>query len=799
MTTRRPVALTQIAVTIAALVIVSTVQTATAGMMDEADAAYLRADYETALMLYRAEAEQGDAPAQYNLGIMYDNGRGVPEDDIEAVRWFRLAAEQGDALAQYNLGNMYANGDGVPEDDIEAVRWYRLAAEQGHALAQYNLGIMYANGDGVPEDDIEAVRWYRLAAEQGHALAQYNLGIMYDNGRGVPEDDIEAVRWYRLAAEQGHALAQYNLGNMYANGDGVPEDDIEAVRWYRLAAEQGHALAQYNLGIMYDNGRGVPEDDIEAVRWFRLAAEQGDALAQFNLGTMYDNGRGVPEDDIEAVRWFRLAAEQGHAPAQLNLGVMYGLGVRRIWRTVSDKIRARPGECREFTMSDPFKPVDRDTPYLLPPSLQDWLPQEHLARFVVEIVDRLDLSELERAYRGRGKTPYHPSVMVALLFYGYATGVFSSRKLEQATYDSVAFRYITADTHPDHDTIAHFRKRFLEPLRGVFVQILVIAQAMGVLKIGTVSLDGTKVKANASKHKAMSWGYANRLEAQLREEVQTLLEQAARADTEASPGLDIPEELERREARLAAIERAKAEIERRAQERYEAEQAEYEEKLKRRRDTEKATGKKARGREPKAPVAGPRAKDQVNFTDEESRIMPSSEGFVQGYNAQAAVDIDSHLIVAEHVSDHTNDKQELAPALRCLDERQEAVGQPRALLADAGYFSDENVRRCEAEGIEPYIASGRERHHRPLADRLAPVPECPAQADGVAAMGHRMKTPEGRALYAKRKSTVETVFGVIKEVLGFRRFHLRGLEAVQGEWTLVCMAWNLKRMHVAVA
>ena len=333
-------------------------------------------------------------------------------------------------------------------------------------------------------------------------------------------------------------------------------------------------------------------------------------------------------------------------------------------------------------MSDPFKPVDRDTPYLLPPSLQDWLPQEHLARFVVEIVDRLDLSELERAYGGRGKTPYHPSVMVALLFYGYATGVFSSRKLEQATYDSVSFRYITADTHPDHDTIAHFRKRFLEPLRGLFVQILVIAQAMGVLKIGTVSLDGTKVWANASKHKAMSWGYANRLEAQLREEVKTLLEQAARADTEASPGLDIPEELARRESRLAAIERAKTEIERRAQERDEAEQAEYEEKLKRRRDTEKATGKKARGREPKAPEPGPRAKDQVNFTDEESRIMPSSQGFVQAYNAQAAVDIDSHLVVAEHVSNHPNDKQELAPALRCLDERERA-GIPSVPLPTA--------------------------------------------------------------------------------------------------------------------
>ena len=577
-----------------------------------------------------------------------------------------------------------------------------------------------------------------------------------------------------------------------AGGDGKPTLNpvlpdapaVEIVPRYRQAL----SVLPYALAV----GRPFSEWLIAFVGMLGLRAELSAAVDSNSVVlTLTDT---VPT----ATAW-NMGVKESAVEVQDSIGDLKILGVRRIWRTVSDKIRARPGECREFTMSDPFKPVDRDTPYLLPPSLQDWLPQEHLARFVVEIVDRLDLSELERAYRGRGKTPYHPSVMVALLFYGYATGVFSSRKLEQATYDSVAFRYITADTHPDHDTIAHFRKRFLEPLRGVFVQILVIAQAMGVLKIGTVSLDGTKVKANASKHKAMSWGYANRLEAQLREEVQTLLEQAARADTEASPGLDIPEELERREARLAAIERAKAEIERRAQERDEAEQAEYEEKLKRRRDTEKATGKKARGREPKAPVAGPRAKDQVNFTDEESRIMPSSEGFVQGYNAQAAVDIDSHLIVAEHVSDHTNDKQELAPALRCLDERQEAVGQPRALLADAGYFSDENVRRCEAEGIEPYIASGRERHHRPLADRLAPVPECPAQADGVAAMGHRMKTPEGRALYAKRKSTVETVFGVIKEVLGFRRFHLRGLEAVQGEWTLVCMAWNLKRMHVAVA
>ena len=450
-------------------------------------------------------------------------------------------------------------------------------------------------------------------------------------------------------------------------------------------------------------------------------------------------------------------------------------------------------------MSPRFHPLDRDTPYLLPPSLQDWLPEGHLARFVVEMVDALDLSELEGGYEGRGKTAYHPAMLVGLLFYGYATGVFSSRKLEQATYDSVAMRYITADTHPDHDTIAHFRKRFLGPLERLFVQILAMAQAMGVLRVGTVSLDGTKVKANASKHKAMSWAYANRLEAQLREEVHTLMERAAHADAQEVAGLDIPEELERRESRLVAIERAKAELERRAKERYEAEQAEYEEKVARRRAKESATGKKARGREPKAPEPGPRAKDQVNFTDEESRIMASSEGFVQGYNAQAAVDCDSHLIVAEHVSQSANDKQEMAPALERLDAVRDVIGKPRALLADAGYHSEANVRGCEVAGIEPSIASGRERHNEPLAQRLeAPVPP-PPHTQGVAAMAHRMSTPEGKALYAKRKSTVETVFGVIKEVMGFRRFHLRGVEAVRGEWTLVCMAWNLKRMHGAVA
>ena len=446
-------------------------------------------------------------------------------------------------------------------------------------------------------------------------------------------------------------------------------------------------------------------------------------------------------------------------------------------------------------MSGKFQTIDRDTAYLLPPSLQDWLPDNHLARFVVDVVDRVDLRELEVCYGGGGKPPYHPALLLGVLFYGYATGVFSSRKLEQATYDSVAFRFITADTHPDHDTLARFRKRFLKELEGLFVQLLVMAKVMGLLKVGHVSLDGTKIKANASKHKALSWGYANQLEEQLRREVQELLRRAEQADAEETLEIDIPDELARREDRLAAIEKAKAEIERRARERFEAEQVEYEAKLKRRQDKAEQSGKKARGRTPKPPLEGPCDKDQVNFTDGESRIMPSAEGFVQAYNAQAAVAIDSHLIVENHLSQQPNDKQEIAPALERLNALENCLGKPESVLADAGYFSADNVRRCEAGEITPYLCDRRERHHLPLEERFQLPPPCPADADAVTTMAHRLRTPAGKQLYAKRKSTVETVFGIIKEVLGFRRFHLRGLMAAQGEWNLVCMAWNLKRMH----
>lgn len=446
-------------------------------------------------------------------------------------------------------------------------------------------------------------------------------------------------------------------------------------------------------------------------------------------------------------------------------------------------------------MSGKFRPINRDTSYLLPPSLQDWLPEKHLARFVVDLVDQLDLSNLEKRYGGGGKQPYHPALLLALLFYGYATGVFSSRKLEQATYDSVAFRFITGDTHPDHDTIAVFRKRFLPELEGLFVQLLVIAKVTGLFKLGKVSLDGTKIKANASKHKAMSWGYANKLEDQLRKEVQELLKKAEQADAEDEPEMDIPDELARREDRLAAIKKAKEEIERRAQERFEKEQAEYEAKLQQRKDKEAQSGRKSRGPEPKPPESGPQDKDQINFTDSESRIMPSSEGFVQAYNAQAAVDIDTHLIVENHITQQSNDKLEVEPTLKGLKDTEEQLGKVDGLLADAGYFSSDNVAHCEEAEITPYISDHRERHNLTWDERFKEPPPCPQDADAVTVMAHRLRTVEGKEIYAKRKSTVETVFGIIKEVLGFRRFHLRGMDAAQGEWNLVCMAWNMKRMY----
>jgi transposase len=444
-----------------------------------------------------------------------------------------------------------------------------------------------------------------------------------------------------------------------------------------------------------------------------------------------------------------------------------------------------------------FKDTDRYSLFLMPPSLDDWVPEDHLARFVVDIVSRLDLSPIRNSYAGRGSDAYPPSMMAALLFYAYATGVFSSRKIEQATYDSVAFRYVAVNTHPDHDTIATFRRRFLKELKALFTQILLVAHEMGLMKLGSVSLDGTKIKANASKHHALSWEYACKLEKQLKGEIEELLRKADRADQEGLPeGMSIPEELTRRESRLEAIAAAKAEIERRAAERLAKEQEEHRAKVAAREAKEKATGKKPRGRTPTPPEPGPRSKDQVNLTDRESRIMPSSSGgFDQSYNAQATVDVDSLLIVENHITQQSNDKLELAPAVESLCSLPGKLGAVDSLLADAGYFSQDNVEQCQGKNIVPYIASERQAHNAPPEERFSEPEPLLAPADPVIEMKHRLKTMVGKAIYAKRKSTIEPVFGIIKAVLGFRQFLLRGLKRVAGEWDLVCIAYNLKRMY----
>jgi transposase len=443
-----------------------------------------------------------------------------------------------------------------------------------------------------------------------------------------------------------------------------------------------------------------------------------------------------------------------------------------------------------------FRLIDRETGFLMPPSVDEWLPPRHLARFVVEVVGGLDLRAMIGSYRGSGEASYHPALLLGLIIYGYATGVFSSRQLERATYDSVAFRFIAANQHPDHDTIATFRRRFLREIENLFVHVLGVAREIGVLKLGTVALDGTKIHANASRHSALSYEHANKIEAQLKAEVADLLGRAEAADQADIPdGMQVPEELARREKRLAEIVRAKAVIEARATERHARERAEYKARVAEREAKAAQTGKKPGGRAPKPPVEGPLGTDQVNLTDEESRIMPVADGgFEQCYNAQAVVAADSLLVIAVDVVQAPNDKQQIEPMLGKIAELPAELGKVGELLADNGYFSEANVNACASAGIEPVIAMGRETHHPSLAERFVGDPAAPKDPTPVEAMRHRLQTREGKKRYALRKQTPEPVFGIIKSVLGFRQFLLRGLEKVRGEWKLVTMAWNMKRM-----
>jgi transposase len=445
-----------------------------------------------------------------------------------------------------------------------------------------------------------------------------------------------------------------------------------------------------------------------------------------------------------------------------------------------------------------FRPINRDTDFLLPPSVQEWLPKAHLARYVAAVVEGLDLSEIERAYAGKGSDPYHPATLLGLLIYGYATGIFSSRKIERATYDSLAFRYIACNRHPDHDTLANFRRRFGKQFESSFVQVLQIAYDNQLSGFGTVSFDGTKIHANASRHSALSYEHAVKLEAQLKAEVQELFVLAEAADqTEVPDGMSVPAEIARREDQINAIAQAKAKIEARAKERYAREKAEFDAKIVARDAKETEIGKKLGGRKPTPPTDTPRAEDQINLTDDESRIMKvAGGGFEQCYNAQAVVDAESMLVVVPYITQATNDKQQIEPALTMIAALPEGMNAPKSLLADTGYFSERNVDLCLDADIEPFISIGRDAHHPGWKERFTEPAPLPANATPVEKMKHTLKTKAGKAVYALRKQTVEPVFGIIKSVMGFRQFMLRGLEKVSHEWTLVCLAWNLKRMAV---
>lgn len=447
-------------------------------------------------------------------------------------------------------------------------------------------------------------------------------------------------------------------------------------------------------------------------------------------------------------------------------------------------------------MTRKFKTANYEETLNLKVSLSEVLPTEHFARFTVDIVSQLDLSNIYQQYKDEGAPPYAPEVMLSLLFYGYATGVYSSRQIERATYESIPFRFISGDMHPDHDTIATFRKRFLPEIQELFVQILLIAQMMGMLRLGNISLDGSKIHADASKSKAISYKRLLAIEAHLQQQVAELMALAEAADKSVIPEkMNINDEIARREQRLTQLAEAKKVLEQRAQARYEAEKAEYDEKIRQREAQAAKKGKKPGGRPPQPPTAGPRDKDQYNFTDPESAIMknPNNKGFDQHYNVQVAVEQKSLLIVAPTLSNNPTDRQQALPT---VDAIAPDLGTPEAAALDAGYWSESNVNGLKARGIDPYIATGREPHHQNWQTYFAEQPEPPAaNASAIEKMAYKLRTDIGQAIYRVRKYTVEPVIGIIKEVLGFRQFSLRGLLAAAGEWVLVCLAFNLKRMH----
>jgi len=447
-------------------------------------------------------------------------------------------------------------------------------------------------------------------------------------------------------------------------------------------------------------------------------------------------------------------------------------------------------------MSRLFKRADYDATLRQVVPLDECLPPDHLARFIIDVIAQLDFAAFYRRYGPRGGIAYAPELLFGLLIYGYATGVFSSRKLERATHESAPFRVLAGNQHPDHDTLATFRKTFLAELQDLFVQVLLLAQEVGVLTLGNISIDGSKVHADASKSKAVSYQRLGEAETRLRAEVAQLFALAEQADRGALPdGLVVAEEIARRQERLTRLAEAKAVLAARAKERDAAEQAAYQATGRERAAKAQRTGRPPRGRPPAAPAPGPRPKDQYNFTDPDSRIMKNStdDGFDQHFNAQAAVEHTSRLIVGHSLSNHPTDHGEAVPTVAAIPP---ALGTPSGAALDTGYFSEANVTALEQRGIAPYIATGREPHHQSWQAYFAAEPAPPpAEASPKEQMAYTLKTAVGKAIYRLRKCTVEPVIGIIKETLGFRQFSLRGLAAAAGEWGLVCLAYNLKRLH----
>jgi len=426
-------------------------------------------------------------------------------------------------------------------------------------------------------------------------------------------------------------------------------------------------------------------------------------------------------------------------------------------------------------MAKTFRTYLPEQNLLLPASLREWLPDDHLSYFVSDVVDQLDLSAIERVYEGedRGQPPYHPRMMTKILLYGYCVGVFSSRRIQKRLVEDVAFRVLAAGNEPDFRTISDFRKLHLKALEELFQQMLRLTLETGMMKLGRVALDGSKLKGNASKHKAMSYGRMKETEKRLREEVRKLLNQAEAADKEEDSrygrdrrGDELPEELQRRETRMARIREAKHVLEERARE-----QA------------------KSKGKDPEE--AQPTKKAQYNFTDPESRMLKGSDGFVQGYNTQIAVEPVFQLIVGQRVTQAANDKQQMVPLIEAIEEQS---GQkPEEVLADNGYCSDENLKYLARKRMEGFIATGKQKHgERRQPCQRGPLPR---EASQVERMKRKLETKVGAAVYATRKFIVEPVFGQIKQARGFRQFLLRGIEKVRGEWALICMTHNILKFH----